>query len=757
MRRLRFKSRPRSRGLIAIATAAAVITATGGVVLTQAGTALAAGNTTGAAATSGGLKVAYFDQWSIYQNAFYVKNLDTEGIAGNLNYLIYDFENINPTTDQCFEAEKATDPDPAGENDPSAGDGAGDMDADYGKPFPANEAVNGVADTSTQTLGGNFNQLRELKAKYPNLKILLSIGGWTYSKYFSPAAATAASRTALVNSCINMFIDGNLPSDSDYGPTYGGTGSAAGIFDGFDIDWEYPGSTNGHLGNITSPNDTADYTALLAQFRSSLTSLTATTGKTYYLSAALPAGQDNITDIQTNQIGQYLTFGDLMSYDMYGAWNATGPTDEQDPLYANPNSPEPKVAPGNETFSIDNSVRAWTVGDSQYNIPGGFPPSKLNLGLPFYYRGWTGVPAGSNHGLYETASGPSAGQTDSGDVPGIAMYKELLGTVNNASDTYWDPITDSAYFYDGSNFYGGEDAQSIQARSDYAHCNGLAGFMLFSLYDLDPATTLFNEAVTDINGSAASCPAAPPTSASASASTSTSASPTTSATATTPPTTGTCTAAAWVAATAYNGGAIVSYGGHQWTAKWWTQGDIPGNNAQNVWTDDGPCGGGTTSPTTPPTTTPPTTTPPTTTAPTTKPPTAPPSGGIVVNGTFETGSLAPWSCTSNLGSIVTSPVHSGSYALAGAASSSDDAQCSQTITVKPSTTYTLSAWVDGNYVYLGDTGTGTSDTSTWTPGTSGYQQLSTTFTTGASTTSLSIWVHGWYGQGTYYADDVTVS
>src|SRR5580704_1015014 len=181
------------------------------------------------------------------------------------------------------------------------------MDADYGKPFPANEAVNGVADGSTQAIGGNFNQLKELKAKYPNLRILLSIGGWTYSKYFSPAAATAASRTSLVNSCINMFIDGNLPTDSDYGPTYGGTGSAAGIFDGFDIDWEYPASADGHLGNITSPNDTADYTALLAAFRSGLNAAGTANGKTYYLSAALPSGQNNINLIQTNQIAQYLT------------------------------------------------------------------------------------------------------------------------------------------------------------------------------------------------------------------------------------------------------------------------------------------------------------------------------------------------------------------------------------------------------------------------------------------------------------------
>ena len=683
-------SRPaagKPRRALAIAATGAVVAATSLTVgLAATASASPTPGAVAAAATSGGINVAYFDQWSIYQNAFYVKNLDTEGIAGKLNYLIYDFENINPTTDQCFEAEKATDPDPAGENDPSAGDGAGDMDADYGKPFPANEAVNGVADTSTQTLGGNFNQLKELKAKYPNLKILLSIGGWTYSKYFSPAAATAASRTALVNSCINMFLDGNLPTDSDYGPTYGGTGSAAGIFDGFDIDWEYPGSSNGHLGNITSPNDTADYTALLAQFRSSLTSLTATTGKTYYLSAALPAGQDDIAEIQTNQIAQYLTFGDVMTYDMYGAWNPTGPADEQDPLYANPNSPEPKVAPGNETFSIDNSLRAWTAGDAAYSIAGGFPANKLTLGVPFYYRGWTGVPAGSNHGLYQTATGPSAPQTDSGSVPGIAMYKELLGTVNNSADTYWDPITQSAYFYDGTNFYGGEDPQSIQAQANYVHCNGYAGFMMFSLYDLDPSATLFNDAVSDMAGSASSCttPSGTPT-------------PTKSATATATPTK-------------------------------------------------------TSSPTATPTTTKPSATP-TTTKPTTAPPTTAPPGGGLINGTFETGSLSPWTC-SPLDTVVTSPVYAGKYALQGAASSSDDAQCSQVVTVTPNTAYTLSAEVDGAYVFLGVSGSVTADT--WTPGTSGYQSLSLNFTTTTATT-ITVYVHGWYGEGTFYADNVALT
>ena len=498
---------PRSRriGLTIAGAAVAVFSLAASMMGTAAGAATAASNTTGAAATSGGIKVAYYDQWSIYQNGFYPKALDTEGIAGKTTYLIYDFENIDPTNLTCFENSKATDPDPGGESDPNAGDGAEDAFADYQRSFDASDSVSGTADVYNQPIAGNFHQLQELKAKYPNLKILLSIGGWTYSKYFSDVAATAASRQKFVSSCINMFIDGNLPVEGGYG----GNGTAKGIFDGFDIDWEYPGSPDGHLGNHYSAADTANYTALLAEFRSELNTQGQTDGKTYALSAALPSGQDKISLIQTNQIGQYLTFGDVMTYDMYGAWNATGPTDEQDPLYANPDSPESKIAPGNETYSIDNGIRAWTVGDPAYGIPGGFPASKLTIGLPFYYRGWTGVPAGSNHGLYQTATGPSAGMTDSGDVPGVAMYKEVSSIVANPADQYWDPVTDSAYFYDGSNFYGGEDAQSIQARADYAHCNGLGGFMMFSLYDLDPAATLFNDAVNDINGSASSCTGAP--------------------------------------------------------------------------------------------------------------------------------------------------------------------------------------------------------------------------------------------------------
>jgi hypothetical protein len=132
------------------------------------------------------------------------------------------------------------------------------------------------------------------------------------------------------------------------------------------------------------------------------------------------------------------------------------------------------------------------------------------------------------------------------------------------------------------------------------------------------------------------------------------------------------------------------------------------------------------------------------------------AANLLANPGFETGTLSGWTCAAT-DHVTASPVHSGSSALAGAASGSDDAQCTQTVSVQPSSAYTLAGWVQGSYVFLGDTGTGSTDTSTWTASATGWQQLSTSFTTGASTTSVTVYVHGWYGQGTYYADDLSLT
>jgi hypothetical protein len=131
--------------------------------------------------------------------------------------------------------------------------------------------------------------------------------------------------------------------------------------------------------------------------------------------------------------------------------------------------------------------------------------------------------------------------------------------------------------------------------------------------------------------------------------------------------------------------------------------------------------------------------------------TPPPPNGLT-NGGFESGSLSPWTCQSG-SAVVASPAHSGSHALQVAATSSQTGECDQTITVSANASHTLTAWVQGSYAFVGVSGGASA--STWTSA-SGWTQLTVPFTTGSSGT-VTVFVHGWYGQGNVYADDIAVS
>ncbi|MEY9855619.1 chitinase [Catenulispora sp. GAS73] len=142
-----------------------------------------------------------------------------------------------------------------------------------------------------------------------------------------------------------------------------------------------------------------------------------------------------------------------------------------------------------------------------------------------------------------------------------------------------------------------------------------------------------------------------------------------------------------------------------------------------------------------------------TAAPSTQAAAAAASGNLLTNPGFETGNLTGWTCDAGTAAVVSSPVHSGSHALAGTPSNSATAQCTQTVSVQPNTAYTFSGYVEGSYVYIGVT----SGTSTWTPSATSWQQLSVSFTTSASQTSVQVYIHGWYAEPAYTADDLALT
>ncbi|MEU9972207.1 carbohydrate binding domain-containing protein [Streptomyces sp. NPDC051014] len=127
-------------------------------------------------------------------------------------------------------------------------------------------------------------------------------------------------------------------------------------------------------------------------------------------------------------------------------------------------------------------------------------------------------------------------------------------------------------------------------------------------------------------------------------------------------------------------------------------------------------------------------------------------GGSLVNAGFESGGTSPWTCAAG-GSVVSTPVHGGSHSLQVTPSSSGTGECDQAVALAPNKTYTLSAWVQGPYAYVGVSGGATA--STWSDGTA-WNQLKVTFTTGSSG-AVTVYVHGWYGQGAVYADDFSLA
>ncbi|MFH9073517.1 glycosyl hydrolase family 18 protein [Streptomyces alboflavus] len=416
------------------------------------------------------LKVGYFAQWGIYGRQHFVKNLDTSGAAAKLDVINYAFENVDPVNHTCLAGVvKGVSGNP---QDPDEGTGAGDAEADYGRAFSAAQSVDGVADDGWGKLRGNFNQLKKLKAKHPHLKVVVSLGGWTFSKFFADAAATPASRAKFVKSCVDTWIKGDLPVYNGAG----GPGTGAGVFDGIDIDWEWPGS-EGHPGNHWGPADKDNLTALLAEFRKQLD---ATGGSHKLLTAFTPADPAKIEagwDIK--KIFEYLDFANVQGYDFHGAGsdNSWEPkrTGHQANLHRDAQDPYPF------DFSIEKAVQTY--------LDAGVNPRKLTIGFPFYGRGWKEVADGGVKGEWQSANGAAPGQFP--EEAGTKGYHNLLTTVPNLT-VHHDEQSISTYGYTGNNgqWWSFDDPWSIGKKTAWIRSKGLLGGMIWEMSGDTPTGTL---------------------------------------------------------------------------------------------------------------------------------------------------------------------------------------------------------------------------------------------------------------------------
>ena len=218
--------------------------------------------------------VGYYGQWAAAKQDYFVSNIP----ADMLTHINFAFSNVS-AQGKCV---------------------LGDQAADIERFIPAYQSVTGKADESLATaLHGNFNQLVELKAKYPYLKALISIGGYSWSENFSNAALTDISRKVFVSSCIDLYLK-----------------QYKSVFDGIDIDWEYP--VTGGLSNNGRPEDKHNFTLLLAEFRRELDNLGASNGTHYLLTIAGAGGPGMDQRYERSQITQYIDWINVMTYDLHG-------------------------------------------------------------------------------------------------------------------------------------------------------------------------------------------------------------------------------------------------------------------------------------------------------------------------------------------------------------------------------------------------------------------------------------------------------
>ena len=394
----------------------------------------------------------YFEEWGIKYAAYNIADLQKNGVADELTHLIYAFGNVTPTSPAaCAIA------------DPVAAYQNSSLPSVSGKPY-------------TAPLYGNFGAIQQLKALHPNLKVLISLGGQAGNVAgFVTGAATPADRTALAASCIDMFVKGNIAPGV----------TAPGLFDGFNIDWEFPG-----------PADKQNFTALLKEFRRQLNALAKTTGQKYVLTFDSPANPKKYINIDLKATAAQVDFLTIDGYD-YASVDEKQ-TNESSSLYDT--TADPGYA---DDRYIDATVKAY--------LKAGVPAAKYTMGLPLYAVGWTGVP-NANHGLYQNATNaspvpladgsglctkpdkanPSTG-CDTILTTGFAAYSTIENLLYRDGYIAWyDSARIGATLYNPASgiFYTYDNPATVAAKTAYIKKHKLGGAYVWALNDDDAKASL---------------------------------------------------------------------------------------------------------------------------------------------------------------------------------------------------------------------------------------------------------------------------
>ena len=295
-----------------------------------------------------------------------------------------------------------------------------------------------------------LDKLYRVKRKNPELKTLISIGGWG-AEGFSDAVITEECRNAFAESAVDFMVNNG--------------------FDGIDIDWEYPCCSQ--AGIISRPNDRENFTLMLKTLREKLDNQGIKDGKNYILTIALGAGQKYIDNIEMEIIHIYLDFINIMTYDLRGSFtNITG-------HHSN-------------LFSPNGDMREIS-GDAAVNVllSVGAPSEKIVIGAAFYGLLWEKV-QNQNDGLHVSA-------LSTGCI--TRNYSELVEYYinRNGFTRYWDDCAKSPYLFNGSTFISYDDEESLEHKANYVITRNIGGIMFWE-YSLDNTNRLINKIYSILGG-----------------------------------------------------------------------------------------------------------------------------------------------------------------------------------------------------------------------------------------------------------------